>query len=134
MITRNGMVGLAWAFVAVGAACASAPASAAADEKGLVVKPAIYRVADGGASGPPVHQVRRFYYYGGPGWGYGYYRPYYRPYVYGPPPIVSYPAYGYAYGYPAYGYGYPAYGYGYGYPVYGYGYYGPRVNVGVGVW
>ncbi|MGE5193277.1 MAG: hypothetical protein ACM3U2_12345 [Deltaproteobacteria bacterium] len=134
MITRNGMVGLAGACLAVGAAFASAPAPAAAGEKGLTVTPAIYRVTDDDARGPTIQLVHRRYYYGGPGWGYGYYRPYYRPYVYGPPPIISYPAYGYSYGYPAYGYGYPAYGYGYGYPAYGYGYYGPRVSVGVGVW
>jgi hypothetical protein len=130
MITRNGMVGLGVACVALGAAALSVPARATAGEKGLTVAPAIYRVTDDGAPGPTVQLVQGYYY--GPVWGYRY-RPWYRPYVYAPPPVVAYPAYpayGYTYSYPAYGFGYPSYGY--AYPAYGY--YGPRVSVGVGVW
>jgi hypothetical protein len=132
MITRNGFVGLAWACLALGVAVFIGSERATAGEKGLTVATAIYRGSDDGVPATTVQFVRRYYY--GPGWGYGYYRPYYRPYFYAPPPVVTYPAYGYTYGYPAYGYGYPAYGYGYPGYGYGYGYVGPRVSVGVGVW
>jgi hypothetical protein len=134
MITRNRMIGLAIACVAVGAFFLTASTPASANDGRLTVTPAVYRT-ESSTPGPTTQFVGYGYYgrgwgpgyrgYGGYGWGgYGY-RPYYRPYFYG-----GYPAVGY--GYRAYGYGYP--GYGYGYPGYGYGYYGPRVGVGIGVW
>lgn len=142
MITRNRMIGLAIASLAVGVLFVAAAAPASADDRPLTVTPAVYRteLSPGGSS----IQMVRHGYYGRGGWGGGYrgyggygyrgygYRPYYRPYIYGGYPAYGYGYPGYGYGYPAYGYGYPAYGY--GYPGYGYYGYGPGVGVGVGVW
>jgi hypothetical protein len=135
MFSRERIVGLSIACLAVGAYFVAASPRASADDARLNVRPAVYRVSE---SNLPDSQIKLagygYYGYGRAGWGgyrgyggygrgwYGY-RPYYRPYYYG-----GYPAYGY--GYPAYGYGYPAYGY--GYP--GVGVYTPRLGVGVGVW
>lgn len=79
MLTRNGMFGMAIAFVAVAGTIAIASTPASADDARLTVAPAIYR-ADG--SGNAVAQVQTVQWYGR-GYGYGYYRPYrpyYRPY------------------------------------------------------
>lgn len=137
MLTRNGMLGMAIAFVVVVGTIAVASTQGRADDARLTVAPAIYRADDSGSTGAQVQTVQ----YYGRGYGYGYYRPYryYRPY-YGGYYRPYYGGYGYSYPAYGYGYGYPAYGYGYGYPAYGYGY-GPgvglgvgRIGVGVGVW
>jgi len=129
MVTQHRIVGLAAVALMIVAGLTVASSRASADDAGMTVAPAVYRV-DNLNSSAPVQTVQWYGRNYGPYYRPYYYRPYYRPYYYG----GYYRPYAYGYGY-----GYPAYGYTYGYPAYGYYPYGPGVGVtvgrvGVGLW